>query len=148
MTTPEPCSTISPCATIFADTGEVVLRFSPKDVGPAGAPTVPSLNNEVTINRYRVVYRRADGRNTPGVDVPYGFDGAVTGTVPNGGTLTMGFELVRHIAKEEAPLVQLAVSATIIGAIADVTFYGRDLVGNELSVTASLLIEFGNFGDG
>ena len=30
-----------------------------------------------------------------GVDVPFGFDGAATGTVPSGGTLTLTFELVR-----------------------------------------------------
>ena len=49
-------------------------------------------------------YIRADGRNTPGVDVPYGFDGALTATVS--GSTTVGFELVRHIAKEEAPLAR------------------------------------------
>ena len=27
------------------------------------------------MTRYRVEFRRTDGRNTPGVDVPYGFDG-------------------------------------------------------------------------
>ncbi len=30
------------------------------------------------------IYRRSDGRNTPGVDVPYAFDGAVTFTVAPG----------------------------------------------------------------
>ncbi len=32
-------------------------------------------------------------------------------------------------------------------AICDVTFYGQDQVGNEINVTGSILIEFGNFGD-
>ncbi len=76
--------------------------MSPKDIGPpTGTAPSPSPNNEVTINRYRVVFRRSDGRNTPGVDVPYGFDGAATGTIPSGGTLTLGFEIVRHVAKLE-----------------------------------------------
>ena len=35
----------------------------------------------------------------------------------------------------------------LINAIADVTFYGRDQVGNDISVTGSISIEFGNFGD-
>ena len=91
----------------FNDVATVTLRMSPKDIGPTATVTQPSLNNEVTINRYRVIYRRADGRNTPGVDVPYGFDGAATGTIPVGGTLKLGFELVRHVAKEESPLIQL-----------------------------------------
>jgi hypothetical protein len=144
VTEPEPCSEDAPCPTIFNDTGEVTLRLVPKSLDTG---TAPSLNNEVTITRYRVTYRRADGRNTQGVDVPYAFDGAVTGTVPAEGTLTLVFELVRHAAKAEPPLRQLAFTFSSIATITDVTFYGRDRVGNEISVTGSILIEFGNFGD-
>ena len=79
--------------------------------------------------------------------MPYGFDGAVTATVPADGAATMGFELVRHVAKEESPLVQLIANPQIITAIAEITFYGRDQVGNDISVTGSISIEFGNFGD-
>jgi hypothetical protein len=135
----------------FNDVATVTLRMSPKDIGPTATTTQPSLNNEVTINRYRVVYRRADGRNTPGVDVPYGFDGAATGTIPVGGTLKLGFELVRHVAKEESPLIQLRFTngntPPAISTITDVTFYGRDQVGNELNVTGSIMINFGDFAD-
>src|SRR5262245_25287084 len=81
-TTPAPCSSTSPCPTIFDDLGQVTLRLSLKDIGNGTSTLTPSLNNEVTITRYHVDYMRADGRNTPGVDVPYGFDSAVTGTVP------------------------------------------------------------------
>src|SRR5207249_9290397 len=84
---------------IFDDLGEVTLKISPKDIGTGTTATIPSANNEVTLNRYHVEYIRADGRNTPGVDVPYPFDGAITGTVPLNGTLIIGFELVRHSAK-------------------------------------------------
>ncbi len=147
VTSPEPCSSTTPCATVFGDGGQVILRLSPKDIGSVAAPAAPSTNNAVTINRYRVTYRRADGRNTAGVDVPFGFDGAVTGTVPIGGTLTLGFELVRITSKMESPLVQLISSPTVITTVADVTFYGRDQVGNEISVTGSIQIDFGNFGD-
>jgi hypothetical protein len=147
VTTPAPCTVANPCPTIFSDSGAVVLRISLRDIGTTVTPTVPSPNNEVTINRYHVAYRRADGRNTQGLDVPYAFDGAVTGTVPTGGTLSLGFEIVRHVAKQESPLVQLANSPTVISTIADVSFYGADQVGNEVSVTGSILIDFGNFGD-
>jgi hypothetical protein len=142
------CTTTSPCPTIFNDMGRVQLRMSPKDIGPPGttAPS-PSLNNEITVYRYRVVFRRSDGRNTPGVDVPYGFDGAATGTIPSGGTLTLDFELVRHIAKLEAPLVYLATNLNVISSIAEVTFYGRDQVGNEVNVTGTILVNFANHGD-
>lgn len=136
---------------IINDTGTVTLRISPKDIGATATVTQPSLNNEVTINRYRVVYRRADGRNTPGVDVPYAFDGAATGTIPVGGTLKLAFELVRHVAKAETPLIQLRSfgnnTPPVISTISEVTFYGRDQVGNEVNVTGSILINFADFAD-
>jgi len=143
VTSPAPCSATAPCPTWFNDIGSVVLHLVPKDISIA-----PTTNNQVTISRYHVAYKRADGRNTPGVDVPYGFDGALTWTVPPTGTVTAGFELVRNIAKKETPLVQLIANPQIIiTVIADVTFYGRDQVGNDISVTGSISIEFGNFGD-
>lgn len=144
VTSPAPCSTSAPCPTVFSDNGRVVFHVDVKDITSV---TTPTSNNQVTINRYRVAYKRSDGRNTPGVDVPYGFDGAVTGTVPVSGTLLMSFELVRHTSKMESPLVQLITSPSVISTIADVTFYGRDQVGNEVTVTGSILVDFGNFGD-
>lgn len=147
VTTGGTCTPVAPCPTVFNDVGSVSLRIVPKDIGTTAAPITPTTNNEVTITRYRVTYRRTDGRNTPGVDVPYAFDGAVTGTVTAGGTLTLGFELVRNVAKSESPLVQLRTNPSIVNVIAEVTFYGRDRVGNEISVTGSIQINFGNFGD-
>jgi hypothetical protein len=107
----------------------------------------PTEINSVTITRYHVDFMRAGGRNTPGVDVPYGFDGAATGTIPGGGSATFTFELVRHTSKLEAPLVQLVNSSAIIHTIAKITFYGRDLAGNDISVAGSMSVDFGNFGD-
>jgi hypothetical protein len=140
------CSTSDPCPTTINDLGQVELRLVLKDIGTPIVQATPSTNNEVTITRYHVSYRRADGRNTPGVDVPHAFDGATTGTIPASGTATLGFELVRHVAKEESPLVQLVNNGVVITTIADVTFYGRDRVGNEISATGSVQIDFGNFG--
>jgi hypothetical protein len=125
--------------------GTATFRLALKDIG--NGSIAPTTNNEVTITRYRVTYRRADGRNTPGVDVPYAFDGAATGTVRTGATLGLAFELVRHIAKEESPLVQLGSNSAIITTIADITFYGRDQVGNDISATGYIQVDFGNFGD-
>jgi hypothetical protein len=146
ITTPLPCTTDAPCPTIFGDSGSAKLRAPLKDIGPTGALS-PTSNNEVTINRVHVEYVRADGRNTPGVDVPFAFDSAITGTVTAGGTLTVGFELVRNVAKTESPLVQLRTSSNFISAIAKITFYGVDRVGNSIQTTGQLQIEFGNFGD-
>lgn len=147
VTTPAPCTVTAPCQTTFSDNGTVLFHLALKDIGSVDNPTSPSSNNQVTITRYRVTYRRADGRNTPGVDVPYGFDGAGTVTVPASGTVSLGFELVRHVAKAEAPLVQLINNPTIITTIAAVTFYGQDLVGNEVQATGNIQVDFGNFAD-
>ena len=58
--------------------------------------------------------------------MPYGFDGAATGTFgSDGGVLT--FALVRAQAKLEAPLKALrgGGGAIVISTIAEVTFYGH-----------------------
>src|SRR6266545_1121201 len=122
VTTPLPCSTTAPCATIFSDPGRASMHIALKDPGTAASPSAPTDANAITITRYRVDYVRADGRNTPGVDVPYGFDGAVTFTVTPT-SQTFGFELVRNVAKAEAPLVLLKNSAAVITVLARVTFY-------------------------
>jgi hypothetical protein len=146
ITSPPPCTQDAPCPTIFADSGEAVMHIALKDAGTASAPNSATQVNAITITRYRVDYVRADGRNTPGVDVPYGFDGAVTVTVTTGST-TFGFQLVRVVAKEEAPLIQLKNSKSFITSIARVTFFGHDQAGNEVTATGSIQVDFGNFGD-
>jgi hypothetical protein len=135
--------------TVFGDPGRVVFRLGSKDPGPTATPTTPGPLNAVTINRYRVVYKRADGRNTQGVDVPYSFDGAFTVTVRGAGPSEAGFDLVRIAAKVESPLVNLSRNggAQFIGTIADITFYGRDQAGNEATVTGSMSVSFADFGD-
>ena len=140
VTSPAPCTPERQCPTVFSDSGQVVLRLVPKDISVA-----PTANNAVTITRYHISFRRADGRNIPGVDVPYGYDGAVTATVSD--TATIGFELIRHVTKEEPPLAELAFNPSIIHTIAVITFYGSDLVGNAVTATGNMSIEFGNFGD-
>jgi hypothetical protein len=147
VVTPAPCSTDNPCPTVFGDLGQVALSLGMRDPGTVTSPTAPSTANAITITRYHVSYRRADGRNTPGVDVPFGFDGAITATVVGSTATTMGFTLVRLVAKQESPLVQLKFNSVFITALADVTFYGRDQVGNEISISGTIQVDFGNFGD-
>ncbi len=133
--------------TIFSDIGQVTMVMTLKDPGQPGLASSPSPLNAVTFTRYRVTYVRSDGRKTPGVDVPFPFDGATTFTVPVEGSISQGFEIVRHIAKTEAPLVALARNFNLISTIAEVTFFGRDLAGNDVIATGSIGISFGNFGD-
>lgn len=134
--------------TIFNDLGKASLHIVLKDPGTANTPTTPSPINEVTINRYHVSFRRADGRGTQGVDVPYGFDGGVTATI-GGSPVEIGFDIVRHQAKSEPPLANLAFGggAIIISTLADITFYGHDQAGNEVTVTGTISVNFGDFGD-
>jgi hypothetical protein len=146
ITSPPPCTQDAPCPTIFGDSGQAIMHIALKDPGTAAAPSAATEVNAITITRYRVDYIRADGRNTPGVDVPYGFDGATTVTVTTG-TTTFGFQLVRVVAKEETPLRQLRISNSFMTVLARVTFYGHDQAGNEVTATGSIQIDFGNFGD-
>jgi hypothetical protein len=132
--------------TIFNDIGRVRMTLGLKDPGSSTSPNAPTTNNLITVNRYRVQYIRTDGKNTPGVDVPNAIDGAITFTVGDAESIA-GFDLVRHTSKREAPLRALAFNFTILSTIAEVTFYGRDQTGREVSVTARMTIDFGNFSD-
>jgi hypothetical protein len=112
--------------------------------------TGASSINDITLSRYHVTFRRTDGRNNPGVDVPYGFDGGVTATVPATGiAVSFGFELVRHQMKEEPPLRNMTQGggANLISTIAEIVFYGKDQAGNDVSVTGTMSVNFGDFGD-
>jgi len=133
-------------STFFEDSGFVTLRLAMKDVT---SPLDPTTNNEITITNYHVKYTRADGRNTPGAEVPYAFDGAVTGTVKTDATLSVNFVLVRGQAKLEAPLEALRTlgGSVMISTIAEVTFYGHDQAGHQVNVTGKILVNFADFGD-
>lgn len=147
MTTPLPCAPENPCPTVFNDVGSVEMSLILKDPGSPGVASTPSALNSVTINRYRVDYIRTDGRNVQGVDVPFSFDSGVTFTIPADGQATAGFEIVRHSAKQEAPLRALRFNGQKISAIATVTFYGQDQAGNEISASGNIGVDFGDFGD-
>lgn len=129
--------------TVFEDFAQVRFRVAMKD--PTAAT---SAVNFITVSRYRVVFRRADGRNTPGVDVPFGFDGAMTATVGAEATAA-GFTLVRIQAKGEAPLLALVGNggAQAISTLAEITFYGKDQAGRDVVATASISVNFADWGD-
>jgi hypothetical protein len=132
---------------VISDPGRVTMRLISKDVTSALSAT-----NAVTINRYVITFRRSDGRNTPGRDVPYPFDSAITFTVTPGTTVIRSFELIRHVAKLEQPLLGLrdtpdAVNWLIVSTLADITFYGRDQAGREVSASGTMGIQFADFAD-
>jgi hypothetical protein len=130
--------------TVFNDTAIVTIGVSAKD------PTAPtSVINSVTITRYRITFKRVDGRNTPGVDVPFGWDGGTSVTIPMGGSGSVAFEIVRHSTKQEPPLRNLINNGGVqfIYTIAEITFFGHDQNGNEVTVTGQVDIAFSDFGD-
>jgi hypothetical protein len=145
-------------ATIITKNGNVLLSDVATDAGGVlddiATATIasqmknvsisPTVNNQVTFNRYHVSFQRADGRNVEGVDVPFAFDGAVTATVPAGGSTSVTFEIVRWHAKEESPLAQLVTNRNQIATIATVTFYGADAVGNVVSASGTISVNFSN----
>ena len=132
--------------TRFNDVGRVTLSLLLKDPGAPGVANTPSELNAVTITHYRVVYRRTDGRNQQGVDVPFAFDSGMTITVSPTGQGQQTFDIVRVSAKFEAPLQALVVNGQAIDTIADVTFFGKDMHNNDVAVTGSIGITFANFG--
>jgi hypothetical protein len=133
--------------TAWEDEGIVTFRLGLKDPGSPTVPTVATTNNFITVTSYRVVYLRSDGRNTPGRDVPFPFDGALTATVRAEGTTSVNFSLVRPQAKLEPPLLGLRNlgGAGVISAIAEVTFFGRDQAGRSASAVGRISVDFGDF---
>jgi hypothetical protein len=141
----------SETGTVFNDLGRAEISVVLKDQSGAitgiEAPTTPLQS--VTITRYRVNFRRADGRNTPGVDVPFGFDGATNVTIAAGSSDSVTFDIVRHANKLEPPLRNLrgVGGQAIISAVAEIIFFGRDQNGNEVTVTGMMDVTFADFPD-
>jgi len=129
---------------IYEDTAVASLRVELKDLTSPSGPT-----NSVTVTRYHVSFRRSDGRNTQGVDVPYAFDGGATATITAGGTQSLRFVLVRAQAKTESPLAALrgGGGSIFISTLADVTFYGQDQNGNQIAVTGTISVNFADWAD-
>jgi hypothetical protein len=132
---------VSDTGSIFTDVGQASLQVVMKDPGGLA----PGPVNAITITQYRVEYIRSDGRNTPGVDVPFPFTSGVTATITESGSV--GFTLVRVQAKLEAPLKALANfgGAMAISTVARVTFYGHDQTGREVSVSGNLDVTFADW---
>jgi len=132
--------------TAFNDFGQATIRVELKN---QVSTTAPTAINSVTINRYRVRFRRTDGQNREGIDVPFSFEGASSTTIDAGGTGVVTFDLVRPQSKLEPPLRTLVGNGglIVISTIADITFYGFDQAGNDVTVTGSIDVRFADYGD-
>ena len=128
---------------VIQDNGTATIQVAMKD--PQGS--APTEVNAITITQYHVQYVRSDGRNVQGVDVPFAFDSGTTATIPAAGSGTVAFTLVRVQAKLEAPLAALAHNGgqIVISTTAQVTFYGHDQSGRDVSVTGNIEVDFSDW---
>lgn len=132
-------------SSIFADTAKVTLTARTLDPAPA-LGTSPYADIQVT--KYVVSFSRSDGKNTPGVDVPYSFEGNISILVKIGMMTSIGFVIVRETAKQESPLIELGSTGTraeVLATTARIDFYGHDLGNKNVKATAYLPVYFGNY---
>jgi len=129
----------------FNDNVVITLRSVPKNQNPASLP--PGEFESVEIERYEVSYRRSDGHNLEGVDVPYRVTGNITQFIPAGGEGDVAIIVVRHAAKDEPPLLNIANGGgqEILTVFADILLHGRTISNKGVVVRATLQITFGNF---
>jgi hypothetical protein len=132
---------------VFPDIARVTTRLAFKAPGTSENPASPTSANWITITGYRVVYRRSDGRDTPGVDVPFPFEGGMTMTTIDIGTAE--FTLVRAQAKLEEPLISLRNlgGGLALSVVAEITFTGHDQTGAATSADGTIGINFADFAD-
>jgi hypothetical protein len=141
-------SDVQTCGSVFQDIGRLRLRLGLKDPGNPSNPIEPTPTQFITVTRYHVKYVRSDNRNSQGVDIPFEFDGGSTATIIPGGS-DLVITLVRANSKLEAPLRGLRDlgGQVVIGVIAEVTIYGKDQGGREVSAKGAISVTFADFGD-
>jgi len=107
--------------------------------------------NNVVVDQIDVEFRRTDGRNVEGVDVPYRFTQPVNMMVAVDTTEEIPFVVIRHVAKLEAPLLALReifTQAHILQLVAKVTLHGRDVGGHRVApVSGYMSVWCANFAD-
>ena len=131
---------------VRADSAAASLRAATLDPNPLLGE---SPYNDIQLTRYVVRYVRADGQNREGVDVPYTFEGSLSALIRIGVSTTVSFVIVREVAKQEPPLLNLwtAYPGEVLNVTAKVDFYGRDLANKAVKATGMLPITFANYGN-
>lgn len=133
-----------PVATVFEDVAGVTFRNTWFAFG-----VTPTDLNDLVVTRYRVTYQRSDGRNQPGKDVPFPFDGTLNVHVPVNDVGTGQFTLVRAQAKLEEPLFSLRNGGAEgeLSVTAFIEFWAHDLIGRGVRTTATYPIHFADWAD-
>jgi hypothetical protein len=129
---------------IFNDNAIVTLEALPKNPNFAEEAEFES----VLATRYEVRYLRSDGLSREGIDVPYRITGGLSTLVPFGDTAEVAFVVVRHQAKFEPPLANLAgANPVVLTCVAEITIHGRTTSGREVRASGFLTINFADFAD-
>jgi len=131
---------------IRSDSATATLRAETLDPDPLLGT---SPYNDIVVTRYLVSYTRTDGRNSPGIDVPYPFEGSMSTVVKAGSTASVSFVIVREVAKLEPPLIRLIDlgAEVVLACTAKVEFYGHDTTNRTVKATGYLTIYFANYAD-
>lgn len=131
---------------VKADLATATLRAETLDPNPVLGI---SLYNDIVVTRYLVTYSRTDGKNVPGVDVPYPFEGSMSAVVGAGSTTSVSFVIVREVAKIEPPLARLVEwgAEQVLTCTAKIEFYGHDTANRTVKATGYLTIYFANYAD-
>ena len=134
---------------IFDDPGVAEIEALPLDPSLQTATVSPYM--DVLVDQIDVEFRRTDGRNIEGVDVPVRFTQPVSMLVPILKSSEIPFVLVRHVAKLEAPLFQLRAipsQEVVLQLVAVVTIHGKDGAGNRVApVTGYISVWCADFAD-
>jgi hypothetical protein len=129
---------------IFNDNVTITVEALPKNPNVA----VDAFHEDVLVQRYEVNYRRSDGQNREGIDVPYRITGGVSTLVPYGDDAEVVFVVVRHQAKFEPPLTNLAgPGGVVLTVVAEITLHGQTTSGRAVTARGFLTINFADFSD-
>jgi len=133
---------------IINDNGVAEMVATP--LNPSGTAQITAYM-DVLIDQIDVEFKRTDGRNTEGVDVPYKFSQPVSVLAAINKSVSVPFVLIRHVAKMEPPLVALQdipSREVVLQLIAVVTIHGKDLGGHRVApVTGYISVWCANFAD-
>ena len=121
------------------------LRFRLESI-PKSPVSVLSDFYTVQLTGYQVVFSRADGFNTPGIDVPFPLTLPISAQVPPGGAAEVDLLLITREMKLESPLRDLWFGdGQRIFVSANLTIFGTDLLGNAVTASGTSLVAFGDF---
>jgi hypothetical protein len=129
--------------TVVADTATASLTA--KLIEPKPPTAGPSYQQNIMLNSYKVTFFHPDGTaGNPGVDVPVEFVGSLSSIIEVDSSTDVSFVLVPAAAKLVDPLLSLR-AAGVIQARATVTFYGKDMAGNDVQATGDISVFFANY---